>query len=65
MSGLFWLSDEQIERLRSFFPRRHGKPRVDDRRVLSGIMLVNRNATYLKAHRTASNLRVKRGISTA
>ena len=43
MSDLFWLTDEQMERLRQFFPRSHGKPRVDDRRVLSGIVFVNRN----------------------
>ncbi len=43
MSNLFWLSDEQMERLKPFFPRSHGKPRVDDRRVLSGIIFVNRN----------------------
>ncbi len=43
MSDLFWLTEEQIERLRPFFPRSHGKPRVDDRRVLSGIVFVNRN----------------------
>jgi transposase len=43
MSDLFWLTDEQIERLRSFFPKSYGKPRVDDRRVLSGIVFVNRN----------------------
>ncbi|MBL7238163.1 MAG: IS5 family transposase, partial [Komagataeibacter hansenii] len=99
------------ERLRPFFPKSYGKPRVDDRRVLSGIIFVNRNgmrwrdapreygpyktlynrwkrwgdmgifmrmmdglsaakaepqtvmidATYLKAHRTASGLLVKKG----
>ena len=115
MSDLFWLTDEQMERLRPFFPKSHGKPRVDDRRVLSGIVFVNRNglrwrdapgaygrhktlyyrwkrwgeagvftrimeglaavgaepktvmidATYLKAHRTASSLRVKRGALAA
>ena len=114
MSDLFWLTDDQIERLRPFFPKSHGKPRVDDRRVLRGIVFVNRNglrwrdapkdygphktlynrwkrwgqmgvftrmmeglsasaerktvmidATYLKAHRTASSLAVKRGISGA
>ena len=32
-----------MERLRPFFPKSHGKPRVDDRRVLSGIVLVNKN----------------------
>lgn len=113
MSDLFWLTDDQMERLRPFFPRSHGKPRVDDRRVLSGIIFVNRNglrwrdapkdygpaktlynrwkrwgamgifvrmmeglaaaaaepktvmidATYLKAHRTASSLRLKKGGS--
>ena len=111
MSDLFWLTDEQMDRLRPFFPKSHGKPRVDDRRVLSGIIFVNRNgmrwrdapreygphktlynrwkrwsdmgvfmrimdglsaakaepqtimidATYLKAHRTASSLRLKKG----
>ncbi|MFT8353705.1 MAG: transposase, partial [Gluconobacter japonicus] len=43
MSDLFWLTDEQMDRLRPFFPKSHGKPRVDDRRVLSGIIFVNRN----------------------
>lgn len=111
MSNLFWLTDEQMVRLRPFFPKRHGRPRVDDRRVLSGIVFINHNglrwrdapaeygppktlynrwkrwsemgvfarifeglaseatepatvmidATYLKAHRTASSLRSKRG----
>ena len=113
MSDLYWLTDEQMARLEPFFPKSHGKPRVDDRRVLSGIIFVNRNglrwrdapaaygphktlynrwkrwseagvfirmmeglsgaqterrtvmidATYLKAHRTASSLRVKKGTS--
>ena len=43
MSDLFWLTEAQMERLRPFFPKPHGKPRVDDRRVLSGIIFVNRN----------------------
>ena len=104
-----------MARLRPYFPKSHGKPRVDDRRVLSGIVFVNRNelrwrdapsdygphktlynrwkrwdemgvflriiegsaaaaddpktvmidAKYLKAHRTASGLRVEKGISGA
>ncbi|PTD16784.1 IS5 family transposase [Sphingomonas fennica] len=112
MSDLYWLTDEQMARLEPYFPKSHGKPRVDDRRVLSGIIFVNRNglrwrdapkdygphktlynrwkrwgdkgvflrimeglaapqaserktvmidATYLKAHRTASSLAVKKG----
>jgi len=32
-----------VARLRPFFPKSHGKPRVDNRRVLSGIVFVNRN----------------------
>ena len=111
MSNLFWLTDVQMARLEPFFPKSHGKPRVDDRRVLSGIIFINRtglrwrdapreygppktlynrwkrwsdlgvfarmmaglaseaavpktvmiDATYLKAHRTASSLRSKKG----
>lgn len=111
MSNLFWLTEAQMDRLRPYFPKSHGRPRLDDRRVLSGIIFVNRNglrwcdapaaygppktlynrwkrwcdmgvfarimaglaseaaeqktvmidATYLKAHRTASSLAVKRG----
>ena len=116
MSNLFWLTDEQMARLQSYFPKSHGRQRVDDRRVLSGIIFVNRNglrwrdapkeygpaktlynrwkrwgdkgvfiqmmeglavpeaaehktimidATYLKAHRTASSLWVKKGARAA
>ncbi|BAQ70191.1 transposase [Rhodovulum sulfidophilum] len=114
MSDRYWLSEAQMERLRPYFPKSHGVPRVDDRRVLSGIIFINRNglrwrdapreygpdktlynrwkrwsdmgvfarimtglaaeapdnktisidATYLKAHRTASSLRSKRGAWT-
>ncbi len=39
MSDLFCLTDEQMARLRPHFPKSHGKPRVDDRRVLSGMDL--------------------------
>lgn len=43
MSNLYWLTDEQMARLQPYFPKNYGKPRVDDRRVLSGIIFVNRN----------------------
>lgn len=43
MSGQFWLTEKQVERLRLHFPKPRGKPRVDDRRVLSGILFVLRN----------------------
>ena len=111
MSDLYWLSDAQMARLEPYFPKSHGKPRVDDRRVLSGIIFINRNglrwrdapkecglhktlynrwkrwsdkgifarmmlglaaahgekktvmidATYLKAHRTATSMGAKKG----
>ena len=100
-----------MARLQPFFPRSHGRSRVDDRRVLSGIIFINCNglrwrdapreygpaktlynrlkrwsdkgvfvammdglsakgaerkttmidATYLKAHRTASSLGIEKG----
>ncbi|MEX0368789.1 MAG: IS5 family transposase [Ruegeria sp.] len=43
MSDLYWLTDAQMARLEPFFPKSHGKPRVDDKRVLSGIIFINRN----------------------
>ena len=111
MSDLFWLTDAQMARLAPFFPKSHGKPRVDDKRVLSGIIFINRyglrwrdapaaygphktlysrwkrwsekgifarmmaglaaehgekttvmiDATYLKAHRTATGMAAKKG----
>jgi len=43
MSDLFWLNEAQMARLAPHFPKSHGRPRVDDRRVLSGIIFINRN----------------------
>ena len=43
MSDHFWLSEEQLARIKPYFPRSHGVPRVDDRRVVSGIIHVLRN----------------------
>ncbi|QFG36612.1 transposase (plasmid) [Paracoccus pantotrophus] len=42
MSELSWLTDAPIGRPRPFFPKSRGKPRADDRRVLSGIIFVQR-----------------------
>jgi len=40
----FWLSDEQFARLQPLLPNKpRGVPRVDDRRVISGIIHVIRN----------------------
>ena len=43
MSDQFWLSEAQISRISPFFPLSHGIPRVDDRKVISGIIHVIRN----------------------
>ena len=43
MSDLLWLSEAQLRRIEPYFPLSHGVPRVDDRRVLSGIIFVIRN----------------------
>ncbi len=43
MSDLLWLSAEGMRRIERHFPLSHGKPRVDDRRVISGIIFVIRN----------------------
>jgi hypothetical protein len=40
---MYWFMDEQVARLQPYFPESHGKPRVDERRVLSDIVFVNRN----------------------
>ena len=43
MSDLIWLSEAQMRRIEPYFPLSHGVPRVDDRRVVSGIIFVIRN----------------------
>ncbi len=43
MSDLFLLSETQLRRIQPYFALSHGIPRVDDRRVLSGIIFVIRN----------------------
>ena len=43
MSDQFWLTEAQLERIEPFFPLSHGVPRVDDRRVVSGIIHVIRS----------------------
>jgi transposase len=40
MSARFWLTSKQVERLRPHLPKARDKPRVDDRRVLSGILFI-------------------------
>ena len=43
MTEMFLLSDAQMARISPFFPLSHGMLRVDDRRVISGIIFVIRN----------------------
>ena len=43
MSDQFWLTPTQLNRIKPHFPLSHGIPRVDDLRVVSGIMHVIRN----------------------
>jgi putative transposase len=43
MSDLIWLSDAQMHEIAPYFPLSHGVPRVDDRRIVSGIIFVIRN----------------------
>jgi transposase len=66
MSGRFWLTEAPMERLKPFLPRSRGKPRVDDRRVLSGMIHVQRHGLMWKdapvaydPHQTLDNRRVR------
>ncbi len=34
-----------MERIRPYFPKSRGRARVDDKRVLSGIIFINRNGS--------------------
>ena len=43
MSDLIWLSEAQMRRIEPHFPLSNGVPRVDDRRIISGIIFVIRN----------------------
>lgn len=43
MSDLWFLSQAQMRRIEPYFPLSHGIPRVDDRRIISGIIFVIRN----------------------
>ena len=48
MSGLYLLTRQQLNRIKPYFPLSHGVERVDDRRVLSGIIYVIRNGLQWK-----------------
>ena len=42
MSEVFWLTTQQLNRIKPYFPVSHGVPRVDDLRLISGIIYVIR-----------------------
>jgi transposase len=48
MIRLFLLSERQMARISPYFPKSHGVPRVDDRRVVSGIVYVIRSGLQWK-----------------
>jgi transposase len=48
MSDLFLLSERQMARIAPHFPLSHGVPRVDDRRVVSGIVYVIKHGLQWK-----------------
>ena len=43
MSVLWFLSKALMRRIEPYFPLSHGIPRMDDRRIVSGIICVTRN----------------------
>ena len=51
MSGRFWSTDEQMVRLRPAFPKSRGRPRVEYRRVLSGIYIRKNGVQWTDAFR--------------
>ena len=50
MSEPWLLSEAQMRRIEPYFPLSHGIPRVDDRRIVSGIIYVIRGG-LVGAHR--------------
>jgi transposase len=48
MDGLFLLNERQMARIARYFPLAHGVPRVDDRRVVSGIVYVIKHGLQWK-----------------
>ena len=48
MSDLFLLSESQMAKISPHFPKPHGVPRVDDRKVISGIVYVLKHGLQWK-----------------
>ena len=51
MADLFLLSQAQMRRIEPYFPLSHGVARVDDRRVISGIVFVLEKDSFASAPR--------------
>ena len=43
MTNLLWLSDDQLDRIKPYFPLSHGVPRMEDNRVVKRIVFVIKN----------------------
>ena len=48
MSKPLQLLDTEMARIHQFFPKSHGGPRVNDLRVLSGMIFINLNGLRLR-----------------
>ena len=48
MTDMFLLSADQMSKIEPFFPKSHGVARVDDRRVISGIIYVLKHGLQWK-----------------
>ena len=59
MSDYSWLREAQFERIKPYFPLSHGVPRVDDRRVVSGIIHVIRNGLRWRDDRNEGHSNVE------
>ncbi len=46
MRNLYWLTEAQMQRLRPYFPKSRGCARVNDLRVLSGIIFISRSGVH-------------------
>jgi hypothetical protein len=46
MRNLYWLTEAQMRQLRPYFPKSRGRARVNDLRVLSCIIFIDRNRVY-------------------
>ena len=72
MCDLIWSSEAQMRRIEPYFPLSHGVARVDDRRVIRGIIFVIRNGLRWRdapkeygPHKTIYNRWSRLGVAAA